>query len=223
MEIGIASDFAAAGTMVRLGCILTSVTVGASDSELRTLLDNEAVAQAHRLKNAKIAEIPSIGGTRRAYKAFGKDPARYRPSAEALLRRVKQGKGLYRVNSVVDVNNLVSLRTGISIGAYTVEQLSPPLVFRRAGEGESYEAIGRGPMNLEGLPVMTDKFGPFGSPTSDSTRSLISEATETLLMVLFGFGEVVELDKAMELARGLLEAHCGAQGADVWFVDNGVS
>src|SRR5690606_6697174 len=127
----------------------------------------------------------AIAAARRAYKAFGKDPSRYRPAAEALMRRVALGKGMYRVNNVVDTSNLVSMTTGISIGAYGAGTLRPPLTFRKGREGELYEGIGRGSLNIADLPVLADEAGAFGSPTSDSARSMITPETMGVLMVLF--------------------------------------
>jgi len=157
--IEISDDFTARGLTVRLGCVEAAVAVGPGGADLEAALDAAAEALPARLAGTPIAELPAVAATRRAYRALGKDPARYRPAAEALMRRVKQGKGLYRVNNVVDVNNLISLRTGFSIGTYDLERVRPPLLFRRAGEGETYAGIGRGPLNLEGLPVFADAAG----------------------------------------------------------------
>jgi len=207
--IEISDDFTARGLTVRLGCVEAAVAVGPGGADLEAALDAAAEALPARLAGTPIAELPAVAATRRAYRALGKDPARYRPAAEALMRRVKQGKGLYRVNNVVDVNNLISLRTGFSIGTYDLERVRPPLLFRRAGEGETYAGIGRGPLNLEGLPVFADAAGPFGSPTSDSERTMVTEAATRILMVIIGFGDGEGLDGALEEAKSLLGTHCG--------------
>ena len=218
IQMKIADDFAAAGVNVTLGCIQCRVRVNESDDALARALDGEIACQEDRLAETPINQIPTVLATRKAYKALGKDPSRYRPAAEALLRRIKQGKGMYRVNTVVDVNNLVSLGTGFSIGAYTVEALEPPLILRRAGVGDTYDGIGRGPVNLEGLPVFFDESGPFGCPTSDSERTLISVNTKTLLMVLFAFGDQPTLAEAISLTARLLTEHCGADELETAFL-----
>jgi DNA/RNA-binding domain of Phe-tRNA-synthetase-like protein len=218
IQMKIADDFAAAGVNVTLGCIQCRVRVSESDDALARALDGEIARQEDRLAETPINQIPTVLATRKAYKALGKDPSRYRPAAEALLRRIKQGKGMYRVNTVVDVNNLVSLGTGFSIGAYTVEALEPPLILRRAGAGDTYDGIGRGPVNLEGLPVFFDESGPFGCPTSDSERTLISVNTKTLLMVLFAFGDQPTLTEAVSLTARLLTEYCGAEDLETAFL-----
>ncbi len=158
-----------------------------------------------------IAGLPAIAATRRAYKAGGKDPSRYRPSAEALLRRLRQGKGLYRVNNVVDVTNMVSIASGFSIGMYDQARLDGPLTLRPAAEGETYAAIGRGPINLAGLPVLCDAAGPFGCPTSDSERTAINTGTTAILMVIFDFGVAHELPAALGQAVAWIAEHCAGR------------
>lgn len=121
---------------------------------------------------------------------------------------------------MVDVNNLVSLRSGWSIGAYDLAALAPPVTLRRGRAGESYEAIGRGPLNLEGLPLLADAAGPFGSPTSDSARSMIVAGTRNLLMVLFGFGAAEGLEAALAFAVESLPRYCGAEEIEAAMVPN---
>lgn len=201
--IDIAGDFAAAGISVGLGWLAAEVVVEPSGGVL------DAVVAGGRAQ-----DLPAVAATRAAYRALGKDPARYRPAAEALLRRVAQGKGLFRVSNVVDVNNLLSLETGFSIGTYDRVKLVPPLVFRRGRAGEAYAGIGRGALNLEGLPVFADALGPFGSPTSDSARSMVDDATVRILMVVVGFAPVVVEAAVLDRAGALLEAHCAARVTD---------
>ena len=142
-------------------------------------------------------------------------------SSEALIRRLDQSKVLFRINTVVDTNNLVSLHTGMSAGSYRTEALTPPLVFRKAVAGESYQAIGRGPLNLENLPVLTDAQGPFGSPTSDSERSMITLDTEQVLMVIYGFGEAKGLARAIDFAADCLTSYCKAKAVETAVVAAG--
>ena len=209
--IGIAADFPAAGIAVGLGWIMAEVSVAASDPALERALDDVVTAAVARLRGSRAQDLPAVAATRRAYRALGKDPARYRPAAEALLRRVAQGKGLFRVNNVVEINNLLSLETGFSVGTYDAARLTPPLVFRRGRAGEAYEGIGRGSLNLEGLPVFADTTGPFGSPTSDSARSMVTRETTQILMVVIGLAPVMVEAAHLARARSLLEAHCAGR------------
>lgn len=154
---------------------------------------------------------PAIAATRELYRRLGKDPSRYRGSPEALLRRARSGKSLYRIHNVVDVINLVSLRTLLPIGLYDASGLRPPLVLRRGAPGEAYDGIGKDQLNLDGLPVLADAAGPFGSPTSDSRRTMVTDATAEVLAVVFGVTGRTELETAMEMLSALLRRHCAAE------------
>lgn len=213
IELSLSDDLTVAGVEVALGCLIGQVRVAESVPGLGEALDEAVAGAMAQLETQPVSELPAVAATRRAYKALGKDPARYRPSAEALLRRVGQGKGLYRINSVVDTNNLVSLETGFSIGAYDLAKIEPPVLLRPGRAEDPYEAVGRGPFNVAGLPVLADRAGAFGSPTSDSTRTMITAETERLLMVIFGFGAPAdrELDDALDLATGHLARFCAAR------------
>ncbi len=211
LTISIASELQAAGVTVVLGVLEANVVVAPADTALIGALDVVAAGIVDRPGPAAPADVPEIAAARRAYKVLGKDPSRYRPSVEALMRRVLQGKGLFHVNNVVDVNNLISLKSGFCVGTYDVSKLAPPLALRAGGEGETYDAIGRGPLNLEGLPLLVDANGPFGSPTSDSERSMIRPETGKILMVLYDFAGDGDMDGALAFARTNLEAHCRAR------------
>ena len=215
LDIAISDDFAAAGIAVRLGCIQARVAVAKGGTALGQALRLEAELRVESLEERTIAEIPAIAAARQAFKALGKDPSRYRVSSEALIRRLDQNKVLYRINTVVDTNNLVSLHSGMSAGSYQIDALAPPLVFRKAVAGESYQAIGRGPFNLENLPVLADAQGPFGSPASDSERSMIAldapGDAEMVLMVIYGFGEAKGLARAVDFAVDCLTSYCKAK------------
>ncbi len=219
LDIAISDDFSRAGVAVRLGCIQARVAAAKGSRELGQALRVQAELRVEYLEQRRVAEIPAIAAARQAFKALGKDPSRYRVSSEALIRRLDQGKLLHYINTVVDSNNLVSLHSGFSAGSYRIAALSPPLIFRKAVAGESYEAIGRGPFNLENLPVLTDAQGPFGSPTSDSERSKITLDTPgdapgdagAVLMVIYGFGEAKGLARAVDFAVDCLTSYCQAE------------
>jgi DNA/RNA-binding domain of Phe-tRNA-synthetase-like protein len=134
-----------------------------------------------------VLESSGITPTRAAYKALGKDPARYRGSAEALLRRLIAGKGLPQINAVVDVINLVSVESRLSIGLYDLAHLSGDIVFRAGRAGETYKGIGKYDLNLEGLPVFCDSVGPHGSPTSDSERTMVTAETKRVVAAVISF------------------------------------
>jgi DNA/RNA-binding domain of Phe-tRNA-synthetase-like protein len=162
-----------------------------------------------------VLEAPQIAATRAAYKALGKDPARYRGSAEALLRRVIAGKGLPQINVVVDAVNLVSVESRLPVGLYDLAHVSGDVVFRAGRPGESYKGIGKYDLNLEGLPVFCDAIGPHGSPTSDSERTMVTGETTQVLGIIISFGGADRIDRWAQRMVELLERYASASECDV--------
>ena len=157
-----------------------------------------------------------IAATRQAYKACGKDPSRYRPSCEQLARRVLQGKELYSINSLVDLGNLLSLSSGYSVGVLDADKISGRELSLGIGRiDEPYEAIGRGPLNIEGMPVYRDALGAVATPTSDSVRTQIDERTKHVLIIINGYdGDGENLDNAVRMAKRLVEEYAGGKPKD---------
>lgn len=149
---------------------------------------------------------------RKLYHSFGIDPSKTRPSSEALLRRVLQGKGLYRVNAVVDAANLASLTLLLPVGLYDADRIAPPVLLRRGAAGEQYEGIRKDAVHLEGRPVLVDANGPFGNPTADSLRTCVTEETRNVWFVLFGPHDypVVTMEQELQAAREILARHASA-------------
>lgn len=198
---------------LELACIEANVVVGQENSGLWTVINSALTGIENNLTIEKISKIPAIASSRKAYKASGKDPARYRLSSEALLRRVVNGKGLYRINNVVDQLNLVSVSTGFSIGGYDAGKIVGDVKFGVAAD-EPYTGIGRGALNIEGLPVFRDDLGAFGTPTSDSERTCVTEKTSRFLMIIINFGDAPGLVEAQNKAVDLLEKYCGAENIE---------
>jgi DNA/RNA-binding domain of Phe-tRNA-synthetase-like protein len=157
--------------------------------------------------------------TRAAYKALGKDPARYRGSAEALLRRIIAGKGLPRINAVVDIINLVSVESRLPIGLYDLAHVQGDIVFRAGRAGETYKGIGKYDLNLEGLPVFCDALGPHGSPTSDSERTMVTSETKNVLAVIISFAGKEGLDRWTERMRELFAQYASANRCEIGIVN----
>jgi len=160
-----------------------------------------------------VLESPQVETTRKAYKALGKDPARYRGSAEALLRRVVAGKGLPQINAVVDVINLVSVESRLPIGLYDLAHVSGDIVFRAGRATEMYKGIGKYDLNLEGMPVFCDDAGPHGSATSDSERTMVTAATMQVLAIIVSFGGPKSLERWTQRLGALLQQY--AVGTDI--------
>lgn len=162
-----------------------------------------------------INKRPQIAGTRRIYKALGKDPNRYRPSAEALCRRIVRGIPIYRVSTLVDIINLVSIRSGFSIGGFDIEKIQGNIVLGVGTANDEFEAIGRGLLNVEGLPLYRDEKGGIGTPTSDNERTKISDNTTNLLMIINGFNGKDGLQDSVEFSISLLEKYAGLTNQEV--------
>lgn len=159
----------------------------------------------------RVNKIPAIAATRAAYKALGKEPNRYRPSAEALARRCVRGLGLYRSLAIIDLINLMSLRTGHSIGGFDLDRVAGNVLrLGRGCPGEPYEAIGRGLLNIDGLPVIRDATGGIGTPTSDNDRTKLSTDTSRLLMTINMYDGPASADRTEALARQLLSDFAAA-------------
>lgn len=168
-------------------------------------LFEEEFYQSYRLEDIN-KRIP-IRATREAYKALGKDPNRYRPSAESLCRRVLRRLSLYKINTLVDLINLVSLKTGYSIGGFDANQIIGNLRLGVGKEGELFQAIGRGELNIAGLPVYRDQIGGIGTPTSDEERTKISLSTNRLLMIINAYSGKKGLEEAVDLSINLLNKY----------------
>lgn len=151
-----------------------------------------------------------IKATRQAYKRFGKDPNRYRPSSEALRRRILRGLPLYKIDTLVDIINLISIRSGYSIGGFDADKIQGNLVLGIGKEGEPYQGIGRGELNIAGLPVYRDAVGGVGTPTSDEERTKIDRNTRHLLMIINGYSGAEGLQKAGQYGVALLKRYVSA-------------
>ena len=176
----------------------------------------EALGQRYRqeLTTETLKEMTSIAATRRVYKVCGKDPSRYRPASEALIRRVLQGKNLYQRDTLVDLINLASIAYGYSIGGFDADKfVGETLTLGIGREGEPYEGIGRGMINIHGLPVYRDAEGGVGTPTSDNERTKMTLDTRHLLVLINGYdGNVERVSENAEYIQELLRKYCQSDG-----------
>ncbi len=175
-------------------------------------------------KNNQIKDINKfrpILATRNAYKKLGKDPNRYRPSAEALRRRILKDVELYKINTLVDAINLISLKTGYSIGGFDASLIQGSLELGVGQKEEKFEAIARGFLNIEGLPVYRDSVGGIGTPTSDEERTKINSNTNKLLMLLNAYSGNDGLEEAIEYAKYVLIKYLGAEAMEVRWIKRG--
>jgi DNA/RNA-binding domain of Phe-tRNA-synthetase-like protein len=218
ISLSITPELKAVAPQLTLGCVSACVSVEKHSEALWREIDQHLAHLTATIKPEQTNTLPQIAAMRSAYKALGKDPSRYRGSAEALLRRVLSGKGLYQINSVVDINNLVSLESLHPAGTYDLEKITPPIELRVGRAGESYKGIGKDLVNIESLPVFADAAGPFGIPTSDSERAMVSLETKKILMVVFSFTGSEGLERWVERAGELLRRYSGGEGTETSMV-----
>ena len=176
----------------------------------------EKISSIFTLENIKMR--PEISATRQVYRKLGKDPNRYRPSAEALCRRICKGVGIQRVSTLVDIINLISIRSGFSIGGFDAKKIQGDLRLEVGTASDIFQAIGRGILNVEGLPLFKDAEGGIGTPTSDNERTKLTMETRRLLMIINGYSGEKGLQQASEQARMLLEKYAEAKEVNITFV-----
>lgn len=221
MQIIISDEIQKICPLLTLGIVQAMVT----NSPTSQLLSDEMASletgfrQDYTLE--QLNKRPAILATRLAYKALGKEPGRYRPSAEALCRRILREIPLYRVDTLVDIINIVSVKTGFSIGAFDMSKIEGEKLTLGVGKaGEDFEAIGRGQLNIEGLPVYRDAVGGIGTPTSDNERTKITATTQQLLVIINGYSGEEGLQDAIDLSVALLEKYADAKEMQTTILSN---
>ena len=198
-----------------IGVLQCKITVKKEDAEFLRVF-NDKIEELAKVELSQANKRQVIQSTRRAYKALGKDPNRYRSSAEAMCRRISKERGLYYINNVVDINNYLSIKSGYAMGTYDVRAIrGEEIVWMRAPEGSAYKGIGKDMINIEFLPVLFDEEGPLGNPTSDSTRAMITDKTEEILLVYYSFDGAKALEGLLQEAKMLLEKYADGVGFEL--------
>ena len=221
MQIIISDEILKICPLLTLGIVQAMVT----NSPTSQLLSDEMASLETGFRQDytldQLNKRPAILATRLAYKALGKEPGRYRPSAEALCRRILREIPLYRVDTLVDIINIVSVKTGFSIGAFDMSKIEGEKLTLGVGKaGEDFEAIGRGQLNIEGLPVYRDAVGGIGTPTSDNERTKITATTQQLLVIINGYSGEEGLQDAIDLSVALLEKYADAKEIQTTILSN---
>ena len=204
--------------------VLATIICEVKNSDTSSEFWSEMEAEIQRIKSVcaleEINKRPEIAATRKVYKILGKDPNRYRPSAEALCRRILREIPIYKVSTLVDVINLVSIRSGFSIGGFDLEKIEGEEIRLVVGTtDDEFEAIGRGPLNVEGLPLYKDKTGGIGTPTSDNERTKISADTTRPLMIINGYSGRSGLQDAVDFSIELLGKYAELANLKVHFIE----
>ena len=200
---------------LRIGLVRATVINSATNDDLWAEIEREAAIVSDTYREIlTVNQRPAIAATRRLYKALGKDPGRYRVASEQLCRRIVKGLGLYRLTTLIDVVNLVSIRSGYAISGLDADKIVGDTLTMGVGEaGEEYHGIGRGVLNIEGMPVYRDAVGGVATPTSDEERTKFTLDTVTAQININAFGPEMPIEQAVDWMAQLLETY--AQATDI--------
>lgn len=173
----------------------------------------DALSQAAETGRAGNDAADVTAAVRSMYKAVGLDPTKVRPSSEALLRRVRRGEPLPRINTAVDVVNWCSMESQLPFGLYDADRVKGAAVLRLGREGEAYSGIRKDVVHVAGRLTLADDAGPFGNPTSDSARTMVTVATTRVLVVIFSPVAVsaARVDRALAATRDRLRRYCAGK------------
>lgn len=218
IDIEVSDELRRAWPDFRGAAVFANVKNSAYNEELWKRIGEFTELYRSKYTTDSIKDMPSIEATRQAYKKCGKDPSRYRPSSEALCRRILRGIPLYQIDTLVDLINLASINSGHSIGGFDMEKIQgDKLVLGIGKAGEPYEGIGRGELNIEGMPVYRDAVGGIGTPTSDNERTKISEGTTHLLAIMNAYSGMDGLEEAVGYMVDLLKEFAEATDIEINF------
>lgn len=216
LTIEVSDELRQAWPQFRGAAVFATVKNSAYSGELWKRIEEFTELYRRKYTTDSIKQMPAIQATRQAYKKCGKDPSRYRPSSEALCRRILRGIPLYQIDTLVDLINLASIYSGHSIGGFDRDKIQGSRLVLGIGKaGEPYEGIGRGELNIEGMPVYRDAVGGIGTPTSDNERTKISLDTTHLLAIMNAYSGMEGLEESVDYMVGLLKEFAGAEEMDL--------
>ncbi len=199
----------------RIGLIRATVVNGPTCDELWAEIEAAAEEIKQRYELLEINKRPAIAGTRHLYKALGKDPSRYRVASEALCRRIIRGLGIYRLTTLIDVVNLVSIKSGYAISGLDGDRIEGDTLTLSVGTADDvYNGIGRGVLNIEGMPCYRDVLGPIATPTSDEERTKFTEQTITAQININAFAPEMPVEEAVEWMAELLKKYAHATNVE---------
>lgn len=194
-----------------IGLVRATVVNGSTSDELWAEIETAAQEVKTRYELLAINQRPAIAGTRHLYKSLGKDPSRYRVASEALCRRIVKGQGIYRLTTLIDVVNLVSIKSGYPISGLDADKIAGDTLTMGVGRHEEpYNGIGRGLLNIEGMPVYRDALGPVATPTSDEERTKFNDETVAAQICINAFAPEMPIDDATAWMAELLEKYACA-------------
>ncbi len=219
MLIRISKDLAFINKKLRLGLVFSDVKVEKTPQKLDEQINNAVKKVKSELENVKdLSKLEEISSVRETYKKLGLK-SDYIGSNESLLKRIKKDNPLYKINNVVEVNNLISITSRRSVGSYDREKLNGEIVFRPGEENEEYIGTTKRQLKLKGLPLLADEVGAFGSPTSDSQRALISNTTKSIMTVIFSFDGEDNLEEQLKETSEYLKTYCSAENLHTFILN----
>ncbi len=218
MKVTISPQVSEACPQLHAGIITAQVVNTPTGDELWQMLQDEAAHIASNYTTETLSKRPAIAGTRKAYKTFGKDPARYRVSSEALCRRAIRGLDLYRITTLVDLINIVSMRSGYSIGGFDAALIEGDMTLGVGTADDEFYGIGRGLLNIEGMPVYRDNIGGVGTPTSDNERTKITLDTTQLLITINAYTPEMPLEECVAWTVELLKQYAQASNIESYII-----
>ncbi|MGM9869228.1 MAG: B3/4 domain-containing protein [Sodaliphilus sp.] len=206
---------------LQIGLIEADVRNSDTPEELWAEIEMEAERIKATYQLLEINQRPAVASTRRLYKALGKAPGRYRVASEALCRRIIKGLGLYRLTTLIDVVNLVSIKSGYPISGLDFDKIEGDTLCLGVGEAEEkYCGIGRGPLNIENMPVYRDAIGGIATPTSDEERTKFTPETKKVQININGFGPETDMVETLQWMVQLLEKYAFATNIETKIISN---
>ena len=216
MEIVISDKLKSAVPDYFMVLVEADVTNSVTSDSLWQEIEDYSAYLRENLELSQVNKRPGIVATRNAYKACGKDPNRYRPSSEALCRRIVRGMELYKIDTLVDLVNLLSMKSGYSVSGFDRDKIAGDTLTIGVGEeGEPFEGIGRGPLNIAGMPVYRDAVGGIGTPTSDNERTKIDLNTTHAVICIHIYGLDMPVEEVISLTERLLTQYAAARNITV--------
>ena len=224
IQVSIDPRILAACPECRIGLISATVVNEPTCDELWAEIEAAAKDIKQRYELLEINQRPAIAGTRHLYKALGKDPSRYRVSSEALCRRIIRGLGIYRLTTLIDVVNLVSIKSGYAISGLDGDRIEGNTLTMSVGRADDvYNGIGRGLLNIEGMPVYRDAMGPIATPTSDEERTKFTDQTVKAQININAFAPEMPLEEAVDWMAALLKKYAHATDVETMIFDPSAS
>ncbi len=188
------------------------------NTEIANLIGNCEAEISTNIDITEVIKLETIKDARDSYKTYGKDPSRYRLAAESLYRRLAKGNALYRVNNVVDLGNILSLSSRKSVAVLDYNKIEGDIHIRLGRSSDLYYGIGRGKLNIENIPLYEDDIGPFGSTTSDTERTMITEKTSKMLLFIVSFSGDEDLMYELEYAQEIYEKYANGSNFNLYVV-----